>query len=86
MSITNTIVGNCDSGAGSVWIVKLPGQSHISSGIIVNGLDYFGGGFNVERILWRKVLEQNFLDRCLPALPQPREEDLRPDDLRDGSS
>ena len=35
MSITNTIVGNCDNGMGSVCIVKLPGQSHISSGITV---------------------------------------------------
>ena len=35
MSMTNTIVGNCDSGVGSVCIVKLPGQSHISRGITV---------------------------------------------------
>ena len=35
MSMTNTIVGNCESGAGSVCIVKLPGQSHISRGMTV---------------------------------------------------
>lgn len=37
---------------------------------LVSGLNYFGGRFDEERILGRKIVEQDLLDRSLAAPTQ----------------